>query len=60
MCLKIKSVFKTLCFIAIFVILCYIEGKFNLISSKSEPSKMSSRRLLACDFEVFGIVQGSY
>ncbi|XP_070493342.1 acylphosphatase-2-like [Chironomus tepperi] len=58
--LKIKSVFKISCLTALFVILCYIEGKFNLFSPNSEPSKMSGRRILACDFEVFGIVQGVF
>lgn len=58
MCLKVKSVFKILCFVSVIVLICYIEGKYKLIFPNSDKVTMAEKRILAADFEVFGIVQG--
>lgn len=55
---RIKSVFKIVCYATLVVILCYIEGKFDIIQKFSGKSVMSGPKILSAEFEVFGIVQG--
>lgn len=52
---KLKSLFKIACYATVFVIFCYIEGKYELITGKSS---MSGVKILSSEFEVFGRVQG--
>lgn len=55
---KVKSVFKTICYVSVFVIFCYIEGKYNLIFKDGQKAEMAGLRILSAEFEVFGVVQG--
>lgn len=55
---KVKSLFKIACFATAFVIICYLEGKFNIINKISRKSGMAAPNILSAEFEVFGIVQG--
>lgn len=57
--MKVKSVFKILCFISIFLLICYFEGKYNFIYKQPAiKASMTTKKILAADFEVFGRVQG--
>lgn len=58
MSMKIKTLAKIFLAVSAFLLVCYIEGKYNLIFKESIKESMASRKILAADFEVFGIVQG--
>lgn len=53
-----KTLGKILLAVSAFLFVCYIEGKYNLIFKEPIKKTMAGRRILAADFEVFGIVQG--
>lgn len=55
---KVKSVFNIVFGLSAVVILCYLGKKFGLFDGKLEISEMASRKVLSCEFEVFGLVQG--
>lgn len=58
MSMKIKTIAKIILAVLAFLLVCYIEGKYNLIFKESKKEKMTARMILAADFEVFGVVQG--
>lgn len=55
---KVKSVFKALCVVSVFVIICYIEGKYNLIFKEGEKEAMTEAKIFYSEYEIFGSVQG--
>lgn len=57
--IKLKFLFKIVCYASAVVIFFYLEGKYNFIFRNSEgKSGMTSLRIASSEFEVFGIVQG--
>lgn len=57
---KVKNLAKIACYATAFVILCYLEGKYGLITGKSGESEMSGGKIFSSNFEVFGRVQGEW
>lgn len=56
--IKLKSLFKVVCYATAIVIFLYLEGRYNIIFRKNNNHDMASSRVLSAEFEVFGIVQG--
>jgi len=60
MSIKLKSLFKVVCYATAIVIFLYLEGRYNIIFRKNNNNDMASSRVLSAEFEVFGIVQGVF
>lgn len=55
---KFRSLVHIACYATAFVIFCYLEGEYGLITGKSGKPEMSGPKILSSNFEVFGRVQG--
>ena len=57
---KLKSLFKRACYVTAIVLVCYLEGKYEVVTGLRSKLTMSSTKIYSSEFEVFGKVQGEW
>lgn len=55
---KVKTVCKILAYVSVFLIICFIEGKYNLIFKDAEKAEIVKPKIFQSDYIVYGKVQG--